>query len=133
MEEVGDLDEDSAVEGEVVDAESQKWDELATKYEELESRVREQFENNNEDQRQKVPMVKPPPKPTEDEWARHQLTHTPYAAWCPHCVAARIVRHKHPRKGRAHIHTQETDGSTTGPVKISMDYMYIHERDNANV
>ena len=36
-----------------------------------------------------VPRGVPEPKtPPPDIVARHNLTHLPYAAWCPHCVAA---------------------------------------------
>ena len=30
-----------------------------------------------------------PEAPSEEERRRHEVTHTPYAAWCPHCVAGR--------------------------------------------
>ena len=55
-------------------------------------------------------------------------THTPYEAWCPHCVAARAVRRDHPsKKPKAHI-VADTGESIEGPVTISMDYMYLHDR-----
>ena len=60
--------------------------------------MNDQFEGENVEE--KVPMVKALPKPTPNERERHQLTQTPYAALRPHRVAARVVRHKHPRKGR---------------------------------
>ena len=33
--------------------------------------------------------VPAPRQPTKEEIARHNLTHLPYRAWCPHCLAAR--------------------------------------------
>lgn len=54
--------------------------------------------------------------------------HTPYEAWCPHCVAARAIRRNHPQqKNRAHI-VKDIDMSKEGSVTISMDYMYLHDR-----
>ena len=38
----------------------------------------------------------PEPKtPAPDVVARHNLTHLPYAAWCPHCAAARRADNPH--------------------------------------
>ena len=43
-----------------------------------------------------VPRGVPEPKtPAPDIVARHNLTHLPYAAWCPHCVAARRANNPH--------------------------------------
>ena len=40
----------------------------------------------------------PPPKaPSAAAWARHKLTHMPYCAWCPICVAAKRPNHHHRR------------------------------------
>ena len=36
--------------------------------------------------------------PAPDVVARHNLTHLPYAAWCPHCVAARRANNSHFRR-----------------------------------
>ena len=37
-----------------------------------------------------IPRGVPEPKaPSPEAVARHNLTHLPYASWCPHCVAAR--------------------------------------------
>ena len=73
-------------------------------------------------------MVRSPQQPTKEEWLQHQLIHTPYAPWCKHCISARAVRAHHQcARLRAKI-VPDTDKSETGPVKISMDYMYMHER-----
>ena len=43
-----------------------------------------------------VPRGAPEPKtPAPDVVARHNLTHLPYAPWCPHCVAARRANNPH--------------------------------------
>ena len=40
----------------------------------------------------------PPPKaPSAAAWARHKLTHMPYCAWCPICVASKRPNHQHRR------------------------------------
>ena len=39
--------------------------------------------------------VMEPKTPAPDVVARHNLTHLPYAAWCPHCVAARRANNPH--------------------------------------
>ena len=74
------------------------------------------------------PMINAPSKMTKEEWEKHQVSHTPYVPSCRHCVAARAVRYKHPRK-RKHKHlVKDVDGSHEGPTKVSMDYMYLNER-----
>ena len=104
------------------------WDKLQDKAEELTKKVARHLEDQNDAQGENNPFVKPPTQPTAEEWERHQTTHTPYAAWCPHCNAARAVRRNHARiKQRAHI-TKDVDEDKDGPVKTSMDYMYLYER-----
>ena len=104
------------------------WEQLQDKAEELTKKVARHFEDQNDAEGENNPFVKPPPQPTAEEWERHQTTHTPYAAWCKHCNAARAVRRNHARiKQRAHI-TKDVDEDRDGPVKISLDYMYLHER-----
>ena len=94
----------------------------------LNVRVARHFEDANEDGKWKPPMVKSPLQPSREEWLQHQLTHTPYMPWCKHCIAARAVRANHQcARLRAQL-VPDTDKSENGPVKISMDYMYIHER-----
>ena len=107
--------------------ESNSWEVMAKKCEELETRLAEQFEDKEGEGRDAPPMVRAPSKPTKEEWERHQTTHTPYAAWCPHCAAARNVRRNHPTHGRQGKLVPDTDGED-GPVKVSLDYMYLHER-----
>ena len=102
-------------------------DELAKKYEDLKDKVEEHFDDENGKHFKAPPVVKSPPQPTREELERHQATHTPFAAWCKHCIAARAVRHRHPSKGRkARIVPDIETGK--GPIKVSLDYMYLHER-----
>ena len=63
--------------------------------EELQQKVARYFEDQNDAEGEENPNVKPPSQPTAEEWERHQTTHTPYAAWCPYCNAARAVRRDH--------------------------------------
>ena len=55
-------------------------------------------------------------------------THTPYEPGCRHCVVARAIRRKHPKRRKHNIVVPDVDGSVDGPTKISMDYMYLNER-----
>ena len=105
----------------------ESWEELAQKYENLETRVAEQLENTEENERDAPPRIKVLTKPTKEEWERHQTPHTPYVVWCPHCAVARNVRRNHPARGRKvrlAFDTEKGDGLT----KVSMDYMYMYDR-----
>ena len=134
-EEVGELEGDNKDNENVVEAddaegmkEQQSWDQLQEHVEVLNVRVARHFEDKNEENQWKPPMVKSSPQPTKEEWLQHQLIHTPYAAWCKHCIAARAVRANHQcAKLRAKL-VPDTDRSEIGPIKISLDYMYMHER-----
>ena len=42
-----------------------------------------------------------PQTPTPAQIARHNLTHMPYAAWCPYCVACRRKNSHHRRSHEA--------------------------------
>ena len=104
------------------------WEELQDKAEKLEEKVARYFEDKNDEDGNKPPVVKAPQQPTAEEWERHQVTHTPYAPWCHHCNAARDVRRHHQRaKTNARL-VRDVDADQTGPVKLSMDYMYLHDR-----
>ena len=108
--------------------EEQQWEDLANKYEVLERKVAEYFDDQETPESRDPPVVKIPSTPTREEYQRHQVTHTPYAFWCRHCAAARKVRDKHPSKGRRKHIVSDVDGRLQGPIKISMEYMYFHER-----
>ena len=105
-----------------------KWEELADKYDQLEKKMKDYLDDQQDVGVREPPVIKAPPKMTKEEWDKHQVTHTPYSPSCRHCVADRAVRYRHPRK-RKHKHlVPDVDGSHEGPVKVSMDYMYLSER-----
>ena len=83
-------------------SEEDEADKLKKHVEDLSRRVAQHFEDEHEKQAVSPPLIKAPQQPTREEWEQHQTTHTPYKSWCPHCVAARAVRRKHPSKGRKH-------------------------------
>ena len=134
-EEVGEPGENKTKEKEVVETEAThtgsgkpNWEEIQDQVDDLNVRVARHFEDSNDADDWKIPMVKSPLQPTKEEWLQHQLTHTPYAPWCKHCFAARAVRADHKNaKLRARL-VPDIDKSENGLVKISMDYMYMHDR-----
>ena len=135
QEEVGDLkdkkdiDEEGAAEEKLVDTDTRPvWEKMEDKVEDLATRVIRHFEDQNDNTGWQPPMVKPPPQPTHEEWFRHQLIHTPYAPWCRHCNAARVVRNHHQCANKRARLVPDVDKDADGPVKISMDYMYLHDR-----
>lgn len=61
------------------DGEPASWDDMAKKFEELETRLAEQFENNGEDNREAPPMIRAPEKKNQHQRNGHdtrQHTHT---------------------------------------------------------
>ena len=112
-------------EGASEEDEADKWEKHV---EDLSRRVAQHFEDEHEKQAVSPPLIKAPQQPTREEWEQHQTTHTPYRSWCPHCAAARLVRRNHHKKGRAAHIVPDIDGNAKGPIKISIDYMYLHDR-----
>ena len=100
---------------------------LNSKYSQLKDRVEEYFDDENGRHYKAPPMVKSPTQPSREEFERHQITHTPYASWCKHCLTARAVRSHHPAKGRKAMIVPDTE-TGKGPTTFSIDYMYLHER-----
>lgn len=48
------------------------------------------------------PKMQPEPKrPSDLEAAKHNLTHSPFQSWCPHCVSFRIRLGRHERNDQA--------------------------------
>ena len=99
QEEVGDLEakeeegKDAVVSGDgEVSEEQGEWRQVQRQVDDLNVRVARHFEDSNDNRGWQPPMVATPLQPTRDEWLRHQLTHTPYAAWCRRCNPARAVR-----------------------------------------
>ena len=114
-----------------------EWEKLAKKFEELESKAVEHFNDKQEADKDHPPVLKAPEKMTREQREKHQVTNTPYSPACQHCVAARAVRADHPSKGRNVHVVPDIDGKLVGPTKVSLDYMYLHERhekghDSAN-
>lgn len=72
------------------------WAELASKVDELQKKMAEQFEDESDQKAHEPPVIRIPSQPTREQWDRRQTTHTPYEAWCPHCAAARAVHRDHP-------------------------------------
>ena len=119
------MESEAKREGAEEQGEAEEWREHV---EELSKRVAQHFEDEHERDAVSPPGVKAPAQPTQVEWEQHQGTHTPYKAWCPHCAAARAVRRKHPRQGRSGHIVPDVDGHKDGPIKLSKDYMYLHDR-----
>ena len=114
---------------EVIDTDTRPvWEKMQDKIEELIGRVAEYFDDNNDKSERKPPIIKAPSQPIAEEFEQHQATHTPYAAWCKHCAAARAIRRQHPRKGRGAIVVPDVENGIEGLIKVSIDYMYLHER-----
>ena len=78
----------------------ENWGEVVRKIEELEARVAAQVEDKEQENQRTPRAIKAPVKPTQEQWEQHQVTHAPYAFWCPHCFAARNVTRNRPAKGR---------------------------------
>ena len=65
------------------------------------------------------PRALPEPKcPSRAAMLRHNLTHWPYASWCPHCVMGRAVSYGH--------HAKVEDKEDRVPL-VCADCMYMHE------
>ena len=107
--------------------ESDEWQEMNEKVKDINVRVARHFEDANDNNGWIPPMIRPPLQPTKEEWFRHQFTHTPYAPWCKHCNAGRAVRNSHKSAAKRARLALDTDKSVDGPVKISTDYMYMHD------
>ena len=66
-----------------------------------------------------MPRPLPSPKgPTRAERDLHNLTHAPFAVWCPYCVSGKRHNHHHLRRGN----------SSTLPM-LPADYAYYGEDD----
>lgn len=108
--------------------EQKEWQDVHDTVEDLNVRLARHFEDRNDNNAWDPPMIKSPPQPTKEEWMRHQLTHTPYASWCRHCISARAIRSNHQRADKRAKLVPDTNRDNTGPTQVSMDYMYMHDR-----
>ena len=58
------------------------------------------------------------------EREEHELTHTPYRSWCPHCVRCR---------GRNAQHRKKEEEDKKGQVpRISFDYFFMSHDDESS-
>ena len=73
---LGDLDSEKKSDYEEVADVDTEWTKLADKYEELEDRVNEYLNENQSLGVRKPPIVIAPPKVTQEDWEKHQATHT---------------------------------------------------------
>ena len=56
-----------------------EWEKLAQKYEALESKVAEYFDNEDKTRGETPPVIPFPPGMDKEEWEAHQTTHTPWS------------------------------------------------------
>ena len=70
-------------------------------------------------------VAAPSPKsPSRLEKENHELTHTPYRSWCPHCVRMR---------GRNTAHKKQEKKEKSWIPRISFDYFFFsQEEEHAN-
>ena len=61
-----------------------------------------------------------PMAPSRLEKEAHDLTHTPYRAWCPHCVRMR---------GRNTAHKKQVRKEKSWVPRISFDYFFFSQED----
>ena len=57
----------------------------------------ERGEGDGEEGRE-VKTKRGPKPPSETEWRKHRITHLPFRAWCPECVAAKAADAAHPAR-----------------------------------
>ncbi len=79
-------------------------------------------ESTDEEEGRRPVMAPTPQKVSKREVEEHNLTHTPFRAWCRHCVRGRAKNTPHRRSGK------DEDGETKVP-RISMDYAFASEKD----
>ena len=81
-----------------------------------------QSEAEGEEGRKPV-VLKAPVQVTQAEREEHELTHTPFRAWCPHCVRGR---------GRNTPHLKQSGGGDKDKVpRIAFDYFFMSWEDEA--
>ena len=79
----------------------------------------ERAEEEGEESRKAV-AAPAPRAPSRLEREQHELTHTPYRAWCPHCVRMR---------GRNTAHRQNVKREKSWIPRISFDYFFFSQED----
>ena len=63
-----------------------------------------------------------PKAPSREAQARHNLTHLPYASWCPWCIMGRRANAPHFRS---------KDGSDRSLPLFVVDYAFVRDKDDA--
>ena len=72
-------------------------DDMVRRAEELTKRIEELEDQFVREEGRRVRVAPVPEKPTEEEVAEHNITHTPPKPWCPHCTRATATRDPHKR------------------------------------
>ena len=92
-----------------------------------ENEIIEEFEPEDEDNREEGEEaeeprgLRAPLKVSKEQRDAHEITHTPYRAWCRHCVRAR---------GRNAPHRMRTEEQRERQVpKVRMDYFFMSQAD----
>ena len=67
-----------------------------------------------------VPALRGPQTPTEKEYEEHCVSHTPYRAWCRHCVAGRGKDKRH----------EEQQRDLSGIPCLVVDYTFLGDRSD---
>ena len=68
-------------------------------------------------------VMRAPFRVSKEEREAHEITHSPYRAWCPHCVRARGRNTPHKSRDEAQ--------KTSGVPRISMDYFFMSSADES--
>ena len=58
-------------------------EDIVKKIEELEAKMTEQFEQQSQEHQKAPPIIEFPAKPTQEQWEKHPVTHTPFGPLCP--------------------------------------------------
>ena len=69
-----------------------------------------------------------PCRPSKQEREEHDLTHTPFRAWCKYCVMGRARMNQHRRKLERGEETTEEEERGKVP-RMDMDYFFMSQED----
>ena len=67
-----------------------------------------------------------PEEPSEKDREEHEMTHLPYQAWCPHCVAGKAPNEAH-RKQEAEEDKMIDEGKV---LRIGIDFWFMTDEEN---
>ena len=99
----------------------QCWRRLCSHVQSQQLLLDKQVEHNLPSSRERVADAPPvPAEPDESAKAKHNLTHEPYAPWCPVCVAYRA---------RQDAHTAQAHTSSPANV-VSWDFSFLSRKDD---